>query len=208
MGIARRSLALAAAAALSGCGAVLPARDGGLGLTLDTEPREGQIELAPGGPRPMGPVVEVARGEVGGDGFSIVAYRSGDGVCTQLTRAAGGSAQCGSLPGAGPLAAEFGPFGAVGTGGGEGMPVAVLGVVETGVAAVWIESLAGRRAEARLIDLEPADIDAQLFLAFLPEGDGLGSVVALDVAGGEVGRGELMAPPGGPPGAVPTPAGP
>ena len=181
---------------------------------LDLEPRLGQIPEYGGEPA-IGPVVEVARGRVGGKAFAFTVYRAEAPlelevelglVCVNFEWLRDPDAGCGAMPGEeGTIGEVFGlgsdthPFGSSDVHGH-------YGLVALHVAEVWIETDAGSRARARLIPLDAPAVEAQLFIAFLPGGVDSSAWVALDADGTEIGR--IPTPPGPSevPGAIPTPA--
>ncbi len=175
------------ATALAGCGA-LPAPDVGIQIAeLDTTPR--RIETDGPADVPTGPAVEILRGRVD-EILSVVVQRDAGGLCLAIFRGGHGSTACGPIPGEG---GEQGPFGPVST-SGEGDPVfEVAGTVGPDVASVVLELEDGSRASALLISLEPAEIDASVFLIYLP---GLvpNSLVALGADGDELDRLTMRAP--------------
>lgn len=170
---------------------------------LDLEPRPGQVPEM--GEPAIGPVIEVARGRVDARAFRFTVYRGArpSDVCIQLEWLPGGGGACGPMPGEGPIGGTFG----VGS-SSHGSPVAheVSGLVDPTVAEVWIETDAGGKAQAQLVPLSSADIDALLFFAFLPGGVDSSAWIALDAAGNEIDRFETPPRPPDVPGSVPTPA--
>jgi len=197
LGAAAAGLALVAA-----CSVVIPPPDAGVPIAeFDTEPRPAQEQNIG---QATGPIIEVARGEVDSDAFSFVVHRSAAGACTFLNRESSGSGGCGPLPGDGLR--EFGPFGIMTTTGGSDLPAEVTGLVSGDVASVRVEMEDGTSAQARLVDLAPAEMDAQAFIAFLPPHASATAVLALDLAGNEVARVPLAGGPVGPDGVQPTPA--
>ncbi len=170
---------------------------------LDVEPRPGQIPeiLEPA----IGPVIEVARGRVGGNAFAYTVYRSAfpSDVCIQSEWSPSGAGACGAMPGEGPTG---GAFGVGSMSHGSTVIHEVFGLVAPNVAEVWIETNTGDIARTQLVPVSGADVDALLFFAFLPGGISSSAWVALDAAGNEIDRFET--PPGPPeePGPVPTPS--
>ena len=170
---------------------------------LDVEPRPGAVRE---GELPaIGPVVDVARGRVGGRGFTVTVYRgeAPNDVCLRFEYRPDYSHVCGSMPGESPLGGQS--FGMATTFEDSLAAHEVTGVVATEVAAVWIETSDGGRLGAELIDLAPADIKARLFIAFLPGGVDPQAYVAADVAGNEIDRIDLMPGPPDTSGPPPTP---
>lgn len=171
------------------------------GLEVDPRPTDIPDLAVPA----SGPVVDVARGRVEGVPFRFIVYRAAppNDVCIYLELLPTSGGGCGSLPGEGPTG---GAFGNGSMSHGSAVTHEVVGLVAPIAAEVWIETNGGGQAEARLIPLDAAGIDAQLFIAFLPGGVDSSSWVALDAGGNVIGR--LATPPGpaeasGPP---PTPA--
>lgn len=171
--------------------------------SLDVEPGPGQVTEM--GEPAIGPVIEVARGRVDGRAFRYTVYRGArpSDVCIQFEWLPTGGAACGRMPGEGPMGGTFG----VGS-SSHGSPVAheVSGLVDPTVAEVWIETDAGGKAQAQLVPLSSADVDALLFFAFLPGGMDSIAWIALDAAGNEIDRFETPLGPPAIPGSVPTPA--
>ena len=168
------------AVALASCGLA------GLGQSRNDPP--------PDAPQPIGPIVEVGRGQ--GDGFSwrYSVYESTMGTCTRLETdgalAGGASESCGIVglgTGGGPLT-----IGGVGT--GTNMPTQIEGFATEDAAEVWIETDQGP-VVASLMDLRPVDMEGQAFIAFVPAGREIGDVVALDADGVEIGREPVDLPP-------------
>ena len=115
----------------------------------------------------LGDVVELARGRAANASFRLVAYRSGDGNCLWFSWLGSSGGGCGPLPEHDRL--------------GDGVVSATLsyqldpstegylnGVVRADAERMWAVATDGRRAEATLVDLEPAGIAARSFLVFLP----------------------------------------
>jgi hypothetical protein len=189
------------------------AADAGVQIeALDVAPRPGEFPELGGAPA-IGPIVEVARGRVAGTAFRFTAYHADSSiptergiVCSVFHWLPDEDVGCGAMPGEpGTIGEVFGmgahthPYGSLAVHG-------YYGLVALEVAEVWIETEAGTRARARLVPLDGADIDAQLFMAFLPGGLDSSAWVALDAAGTEIGR--IPTPPGpsDDPGANPQPA--
>ncbi len=145
-----------------------------------------------------GPVVQVARGSGAGSQFRLAAYRSAQGYCLWFAWQDGTSDGCGALP---QDDAVGGPiFGLIQAGHKPAAPGYLAGFAAPDVVAIRAESARGGRAEALVLDLDEAGIDAKTFLVFLPTGFAADSVVALDADGDEMGRfffGSGAAPPGG-----------
>jgi hypothetical protein len=149
---------------LAGCGIWLPADPG--------QVPDGPIQPRQGVPRPIGPIVELGRGQIAGVGWRYAAYQSNDGPCLILETASGSSSSCG------PLDMEVSVFAGLGVSHGEVMTID--GAVADHVAAVMIETADGRRFPARLLSLQPAGIDGQVLLAMLPGDVPLRAALAID----------------------------
>ena len=140
-------------------------------------------------PQPIGPVIEVGRGEAAGVAWRYSFYESDMGACTRLeTAEAGLGESCGGTVGPGIEAMSLA---SVGT--GTGAPSVVEGFASDDVSAVWVETDAGR-VPATLMSLAPAGLDGQAFVAFVPESSRMRDVVAADADGQEVGRASIDAP--------------
>ena len=173
---------------------------------FDTTPRE-VVLMDPTWPEAFGPIVEVARGSADRRGFRITVFRGSrvDEVCVVFDWAGNGSSGCGAAPNSELL---DGLFGTGSTMSGARLPHEVFGVVSRDAAAVWVEATGGGRAETKLVDLSPAEIDAYLFVAFLPGGADATAWVATDSSGREMDRFVVASgpAPSEPDGPVPTPA--
>ncbi len=140
-------------------------------------------------PQPVGPVIEIGRGESSGVAWRYSFYESDMGACTRLETAhAGLGESCGGSVGPGIEAMSLA---SVGT--STGAPSVVEGFASDDVAAVWIETDAGR-VPATLMSLAPAGLEGQAFVAFVPEARRMQEVVAADADGREVGRSSIDAP--------------
>ncbi len=172
--------------------------------SLDLDPLSSQEPAT--GVTAVGPVVEVARGYADGRAFRFTVYRTEppEGACIELEWASAFGGVCGSMPGEGPTGGAFGG-GATGN-SSTGLAHEVFGLVAPNVAEVWIETDADERTRAQLVPLAPAEIDATLFIAFLPSGTEASAWVALDAAGTEIGRFELPRGSADEPSSVPTAA--
>jgi hypothetical protein len=168
--------------------------------TLDLEPLV--VPVPEGGEPAIGPVIEVARVRAGQSGFNYTVYRAEESIETELglvclfvTSPGSEGGGCGAMPG------EEGTIGEVfGAGSdthayGSSRVHGYSGFVALNVAEVWIETNTGGRAQARLIPLDAADIDAQLFIAYLPGGVDSSAWVAFDADGTEIGRISTSPPP-------------
>ncbi|MEJ7803358.1 MAG: hypothetical protein WKH68_08310 [Candidatus Limnocylindria bacterium] len=135
--------------------------------SLDVEPRPGQVPEM--GEPAIGPVVEVARGRVEGRAFRYTVYRGArpSDVCIQFEWLPSAGGACGPMPGAG---GSYRMFGVGSSSHASTVTHEVLGLVDPTVSEVWVETDAGGKAQAQLVPLSSADIDALLFFAFLPGG--------------------------------------
>jgi hypothetical protein len=172
--------------------------------SLDLEALPGQEPAT--GMTAVGPVVEVARGEAEDRAFMFTVYRAEppQDACIEFEWASAFGGVCGSMPGEGPTGGEFGG-GATGN-ASAGVAHEVFGLVASNVAEVWIETDTGERARAQLVPLASAEIDADLFFAFLPSGTEASAWVALDAAGVEIDRLEVPTGSADEPPHEPTPA--
>jgi hypothetical protein len=187
---------------------ISPTRDIGVPVqALDLEPRV--VALPDQADPAIGPVLEVVRGRADGPGgadrvpFSVIAYRGAppSEACIVMTYGPDTANGCGSLPGKGPTGGVFG------TGQitqGAQVVHGVFGLVDPAVDEVWVE-VDGGRTRALLIPLGRAEIDADLFLAFLPGGVDATAWVAVDDAGNVIDRLEIAPPPPDVQGPQPTP---
>lgn len=115
-----------------------------------------------------GDVVQVARGRVANVAFRLVAYRSGGGNCLWFEHAGQASSGCAPVPDRDPMS-----DGVLGMGMFRLDPTVeshLVGLVAYDAARVQVRAMDDRRAEAQLIDLEPAGIAAQAYVVFLPIG--------------------------------------
>jgi hypothetical protein len=203
----RPLLGAAIGALLLGCDAIFPDADAALPIAnLDLEPKPGFVEL-PSMPV-KGPVIEVASGEVSGEGFALSVYRSAEHFCLALSGPEFGSEGCGAAPGEG--LPEFERFGIISQSLLKDGMVDVQGMVDPGVEAVWIVTDDGRRASAVLTRAELDGVEVSAFLVFLAPGTRPATIVAGDGSGEVLDEFPLLpVDPGGPdgPGAAPTPAG-
>ncbi len=174
---------------IAGCG---PAALEDVGIVienLELEPRRIEGPLAD---VPTGPLVEVMRGSVAGVSVKFTAQEDANGACIGAYRGSDGVQACGQLPGDQP---EFGPFGITFPGGPEDDPRQVGGLVASDVASVVAELAGGGRAEALMVSLDPAGIDAQGFLIYLPKGAAERWLVAMGADGAELSRLEFHPAP-------------
>lgn len=127
------------------------------------------------------------RGSVAGVSVKLTAQQDANGACIGAYRGSDGVQACGQLPGDQP---EFGPFGMT-----FHDPRQVGGLVASDVASVVAELAGGGRAEALMVSLDPAGIDAQGFLIYLPKGAAERWLVAMGADGAELSRLEFQAAP-------------
>ena len=112
-------------------------------------------------------------------------------MCTLLELDGGGGGEsCGGTLGADPAA---GPIGVMSVGTGTGTPSSVEGFASDEVAAVWIETNAGR-VQATLMSLGPVGLDGQMFIALVPGDRRMDAAVAVGADGGELGRSDIVGP--------------
>jgi len=138
--------------------------------------------------KPVGPVVEIGRGVSAGIAWRYSVYESRLGMCTRAElNGREGGLNCGITFGAEP---PGGAIGLMGVGTSTGMPSQVEGFASDEVAAVWIETDAGR-VPATIMSLGPAGQAGQFFFALIPERRSLEEAVAVDAGGGELARVDL-----------------
>ena len=142
-------------------------------------------------PEAIGPVVELGRGESLGVAWRYSILESTEGTCTrvEMQAALGATESCGGV--IGNQGAES--ISLMGVGTGTGMPSQVEGFAAEEVAAVWIETDAGR-VPVTLMSLEPAGLDGQVFFGLVPGDRRMRVAVAADAAGQELGRVSIEAP--------------
>lgn len=180
----------------TGCGAVLEPNAAIPIENIETTGRGLQGTLAD---RPAGPHVELLTGTVEGRQLEVVAQLDADGACIAIRRAPDGSVACGATPGAeGPFGEAFGVVLAGGSPPGDdggSAPLEVGGTVSADVAAVVAELDDGREARAVLFPLEPAGIDGNGFILYLPAEAPGHSLVARAADGSELERLEFTPAP-------------
>jgi hypothetical protein len=182
---------------LSACAVLNPVPDPALPIAnLDLEPKPGQLEpMIPG--EVLGPVIEVATGVVSDSEFTLSLYRSADGFCLSLSAIQYGGVACGPQP-------EDEQLGSIAQSGLIDGTIAIDGTVAADVAAVWVVTDDGRRANALLTPAGLDALDASIFLVFLPEGVHPVMVVAADEEGGIVDELPIVSIAPGGPGAPPA----
>lgn len=138
-------------------------------LDLTPQPIENpSVAGVPDAEGAIGDVVQLARGRAANVTFRLVAYRSGAGNCLWFEHAGQAASGCAPIPEQDPAS-----DGVVGMTLYRLDPASdghLVGLVAGDAARVQVRSADGRRAEARIIDLEPAGIAAQAYLVFLPIG--------------------------------------
>ena len=176
----RRLIPVRPSAALS---ALLAVGLAGCGLLA---PQVRPIDPAGGVPQPIGPKIEIGRGESLGVAWRYVVYQSDMGVCTEVEVAAGTSSSCGGGP-PGPDAAGS-AIGLMGIGTASGGPTTIEGFATDEVVEVWVDLQDGDRVSATLMALAPAGMNGRVWLAFVPEGRLLQRVVAIGADEGILGE--------------------
>jgi hypothetical protein len=168
------------AVALASCGLA------GLGQSRNDPP--------PDAPQPIGPIVEIGRGQEDGFSWQYSVYESTMGTCTRLemdgAQGGGASESCGIIG----LGGGDGSLTIGGVGTGTNMPTQIDGFATDEVAEIWIETDQGPVA-ASMMALGIVDMEGQAFIAFVPGGRQIGDVVALDADGSEIGRESVDLPP-------------
>ena len=175
---------------VSSCDALAPA-DAGISIEdLELAPREVRGALAE---HPVGPLVELMRGEVAGVLVKMTAQAGADGVCIAAYRGSDGIQHCGGIPDdAGPGAD---PFLATFVGDTRVDVMQVGGAVASRVRSVVAIFIDGRRAEALVVPLDVAGIgDQSAFIVYLPPGASH-SLVAYGADGEELERLEFHRAP-------------
>lgn len=158
----------------AGCGLVTPSA---------------RVVEAPPDTAPDGPVLEVARGETSGVGWSAGVYREGTNACfySQADDTGHGSG-CGAPPTEDRL---FGPL----TDGGDLAAgwKQVSGIVAPQVARVRILLRTGGGVDVETISVDETGIPARAFFYPLEPGADALAVVAFDGTGGQLGRFDFSA---------------
>lgn len=142
--------------------------------------------------QPIGPVVEIGRGQAMGRAWRFLVWESRIGSCTKIEFEDGeGPSGCGGTlgPGVGDGLVALRTYG-----GGSDGPWDFEGYADDEVVAVWIELGDGARLPATLMSLAPAGHDGQLFYASLPGDRGFSRVIGLDANGDEIGSQEIEGP--------------
>ena len=126
-----------------------------------------------------GPVVELGSGVMQGLGWRYSMYPTGDDWCTQLETVELAVSGCGDL-----LPKDDAAFGSVGHGdplGGGVVPID--GIVTAETVTVWLLADDGRRMPATLMPLDPAGLEGQAFVAFVPADTTITHLLALAISG-------------------------
>ena len=157
--------------------------DAGIAIEdIDREPLQvgGNIADAP-----IGPNVEVLHGTVLGGRLELAVQGDIAGICMAIRRGADGSQGCGPLPDA-----ATGPLGIVFSGDAPSDTLEFAGIAGPEVASVSVETIDGRVAEALLVPLDAARVDASAFVVYVSR-DIAGPVVVRASDGSELSRLEL-----------------
>ena len=126
-----------------------------------------------------GPVVELGSGVSEGLGWRYAIYPSGEDWCTQLEMVEFTGASCGDI-----LPVDDAAFGGVGRGEPRANEVTPIeGIVTAETVTVWLVADDGRRAPAMLMPLEPAGLEGQAFVAFVPPDTTITHLQALAISG-------------------------
>ena len=126
-----------------------------------------------------GQVVELGSGVSEGLGWRYAIYPSGDEWCTQLEMIEFTAAGCGDL-----LPADDAAFGSVGRGEARANGVTPIdGIVTAEIVTVSLIAEDGRRMPATLMPLEPAGLEGQAFVAFVPPDITITHLQALVISG-------------------------
>ena len=134
--------------------------------------------------QPIGPVVEIGRGESLGISWRYSVHESAIGTCTTVES----DGQLGGMSCGGALGPEppGGALGVMSVGSGTGSPSTVDGFAADEVAEVWIRLENGGRVQAALMPLAPAGMQGHMFYAVVPAGRAMREVVALGEDGEEL----------------------
>lgn len=159
-----RTVALLGAALLAGCGFLGPPPNpdpAAPGMADDTVP--------------IGPVVEVGRGETVNGEFRYLVWESRVGTCTKVEYAnRDGPMSCGGSLDRGGEPVALSSFGG-GTGGWD-----VEGLAGDEVTQLWLDTVNGVRVPVPLMSLAPAGLDGQVFYMAVREEMRPTRVVGLD----------------------------
>jgi hypothetical protein len=133
--------------------------------------------------QPIGPVVELGRGEAHGFAWRYTVWESRMGSCWSIESPSGGSTSCGGALGSGQM-----PLSVAGVSSGTEMPFVVDGFAGAEVASVAVALADGARVPATLVSLGRMGVAGNAFIAVIPAGRPPLEVVALDANGGVVAR--------------------
>ena len=125
-----------------------------------------------------GPVVELGSGVSEGLGWRYSMYPTGDDWCTQLETGGVVVAGCGAIMPEGDNA-----FGSVSHGEPASGVAPIDGIVTEETATVWLLADDGRRMPATLMPLDPAGLEGQAFVAFVPADTTITHLLALAFSG-------------------------
>ena len=126
-----------------------------------------------------GPVVELGDGVGEGFGWRYAIYPSDDDWCTQLEMVEFTAASCGDI-----VPVDDAAFGSVGRGEPRSNGVTTIeGIVTAEIFTVSLIADDGRRMPATLMSLEPAGLEGQAFVAFVPPDTIITHLQALAMSG-------------------------
>ena len=126
-----------------------------------------------------GPVVELGSDVSEGLGWRYAIYPSGDDWCTQLEMVEFTAAGCGDI-----LPVDGAAFGSVGRGEHRSNGVTPIeGIVTAEIFTVSLIADDGRRMPATLMSLEPAGLEGQAFVVFVPPDTIITHLQALAMSG-------------------------
>ncbi|MEO5986912.1 MAG: hypothetical protein ABIW50_06370 [Candidatus Limnocylindria bacterium] len=136
----------------------------------------GPIDLLPGAPEPDGEITVAATGVVGGAGWRILVWESGDLVCRQLDLVTISNLDCGPL-------AEGEPFLSVTVGADMGTVRAVHGFVDESVESVSARAADGTTYDVPVIPGGIAGSGSGLLVMVYPATDTIVSITAYSADG-------------------------
>lgn len=173
-----RAVTILTAVMLAGCGFLQAPQDpdpAAPGMAEDTAP--------------IGPVVEVGRGETVEGEFRYLVWESSIGTCTKVEYADGdGPMGCGGSLDRGGEPVALSTFGG-GTGGWE-----VQGLAGDEVAQLWLDTANGARVPVALMSLAPAGMDGRVFYTAVREEMRPTRLVGLDADGQVIAEVAIDAP--------------
>lgn len=138
---------------------------------------------------PIGPVVEVGRGDTVDGGFRFLVWESRMGTCTKVEYAErDGPMSCGGSLDRGGEPVALSTFGG-GTGGWE-----VQGLAGDEVAQLWLDTANGARVPVALMSLAPAGMDGRVFYTAVREEMRPTRLVGLDADGQVIAEVAIDAP--------------